>query len=242
MSLKTILFFILSFAPSLFWLGFFYFKDKERKEPKKLIFLTFGLGMLSVFLAFFLQAFLFVLPAAIKLLLDWNIDPSSSGFEKEMIKAIEAAAILPWVVASSGFLEEIVKFLTVRLTVYRSKHFNEVSDGIIYSVSLALGFAALESLLLIFTFGKGLVLIRGFFTPFFHAGASGITGFFLGKRKFDPEYPKKYLFFALLFSGLTHSFYNFFLSQKVIWGPILALGVIWPIIVGSFFYFYRKLQ
>lgn len=240
--MKTIFFIILSFTPSLLWLGFFYFKDKERREPKGLIFLSFGLGMLSVFLAFFLQALLLVLPATIKLLLVQKVDPAGIDFEKAVVKAIEAAAVLPWVTASGGFMEEIIKFLTVRFTVYRSKHFNEVSDGIIYSASTALGFAALESLVLIFAFGKGLVLIRGLFTPILHAGASGITGFFLGKRKLDPEYPKRFLFFGILFAGLSHAFYNFFLAQKGIWGPILALGVIWPLIVGSLFYLYRKVQ
>jgi len=152
--MKAILFIILSFAPSFLWLGFFYLKDKERKEPKKLIFLSFVLGMFSVFLVFFLSTFLLVLPATIKLLLAQKVDPASIDFEKAVVKAIEAAAVIPWVVASGGFMEEIVKFLTVRLSVYRSKHFNEVSDGIIYSVGTALGYAALESLFFNFRFWK----------------------------------------------------------------------------------------
>ena len=47
------------------------------------------------------------------------------------------------------FCEELVKFLTIYVTIYRHPEYDEVLDGITYGVAAALGFASVENLLYI---------------------------------------------------------------------------------------------
>jgi len=48
---------VLAIAPGVFLTWFFYVRDRYELEPKKLIILTYVLGMLSVIPAFFLELF-----------------------------------------------------------------------------------------------------------------------------------------------------------------------------------------
>ena len=54
---------------------------------------------------------------------------------------------------TTGLTEELVKFAGAMLVFYRSRHFNEEMDGIVYSSSLALGFAAVENVLYVMQSG-----------------------------------------------------------------------------------------
>jgi RsiW-degrading membrane proteinase PrsW (M82 family) len=47
--------FVLSYAPGLFWLWYFYRRDALEPEPKKLVIQTFGLGILAVIPAVVLE-------------------------------------------------------------------------------------------------------------------------------------------------------------------------------------------
>jgi RsiW-degrading membrane proteinase PrsW (M82 family) len=115
--------FIFSFLVALFWLRWFRKKDKYEKEPERLIFFAFVAGMVAIVPSAILESFL---------------RPHDHG----------STVVLPTLFLSFlwvGFVEEFFKYLAVRLTVYRSKEFNEVMDGMVFMVSAALGFAATEN-------------------------------------------------------------------------------------------------
>ncbi|MFH0825481.1 MAG: PrsW family glutamic-type intramembrane protease, partial [Pseudomonadota bacterium] len=105
----------LGFAPGLFFLYYFYKKDRIEPEPLFMIRNCFVMGMIAV------------IPAMI---LEWPF----TGMGVFLVCIV------------GPVVEEVVKFTTVRLTVYKHAEFDEPLDGVVYSASTALGFASLENL------------------------------------------------------------------------------------------------
>lgn len=104
-----------------------------------------------------------------------------------------------------GLVEEGSKFLLLRFTFFRSKFFNEVSDGIIYGVAIGLGFAFVENVFYSMALGAEVSLIRALSTPIFHASAAGLSGYFLARSTFNHR-SLGYLglFLAILIHGLSN--------------------------------------
>lgn len=104
--------------PAFIWLYFILKEDKECPEPKPLITLAFLSGILAV-------AFALPLEQLAKSLL--------SG---------ELSVIFSW-----AAIEEVLKYGLVALAVLWRKDVNEPVDLVIYMITAALGFAALENVL-----------------------------------------------------------------------------------------------
>lgn len=145
----------LSLAPPLIWLSLFLFED-NKPEPKKMVakvFLAGGLGAV-VFAAFSL----YLRP----LLSDW-VDLHS-----------------PFPVFIFALLEEAMKFASVYLAVRWSGFLDEPVDRMIYMINGAMGFAAVENILLAATVHDPLqtMIFRFFGAVLMHALASGMVGFY----------------------------------------------------------------
>lgn len=195
---------ILAAVPSLLLLLYFYKKDKVKPEPPKLIWKTFGFGLVSV------------IPAVAIELLAERLFIGTSGLFAMFIEAFIIAALV----------EELVKFGTVKLYVFKKPEFDEVTDGIVYTVAASLGFAMLENLM--YSFGPTMVLlIRGVTAVPLHAIASGIMGYFIGLSKMIPGRGRSAVP-GIVLAVLIHGFYNFFLFI----GSYAAILVI-PLLVIS---------
>ncbi|MES2437202.1 MAG: PrsW family glutamic-type intramembrane protease [Patescibacteria group bacterium] len=113
--------FVISFfsglLPVLFWLWFFDHEDKH-PEPKRRVIKVFCAGMVVV---------LIVIPFE-KLVVDYVSDTTSM--------------IVLW-----AFIEEIAKFAAAYIFALRSRDNDEPIDAIMYLITAALGFAALENML-----------------------------------------------------------------------------------------------
>ncbi len=107
--------------PALVWLAFWLREDYKHPEPRKLLLKTFLLGMGAVIL---------VLP------LQKAVDAWFPGFI--------FVAMLLWVI-----LEEVFKFGAAYIGGIKSVEDNEPVDPIVYMVTAALGFVALENTLFI---------------------------------------------------------------------------------------------
>src|SRR3989344_694248 len=108
--------------PALIWLAFWLHEDYKHPEPRGLILKTFLLGMLAV---------VFVLP-----------------FQKGvdfLFPGMTFIAILLWVI-----LEELFKLGAAYIGGLKSVDDNEPINPIIYMITAALGFVALENALFIF--------------------------------------------------------------------------------------------
>jgi len=150
----------LAVAPTVFLLLFVYLRDKYEHEPLGLIGVTFVLGAIGVLPAAFLELLL-------------------EGFFP--VPAILQAFLYVAVV------EELTKFGAVKIKAYRSFHFNEVMDGIVYAVAASLGFATVENIIYVLRSGLTVAILRGILSVPDHAVWGGIMGFYLGLAKRDEK-------------------------------------------------------
>jgi RsiW-degrading membrane proteinase PrsW (M82 family) len=188
--------------PSLILVLYFYNKDKNRKEPGKLIWKIFFIGFLSVIPA-----------AAIELVLSLFI-PNNRLLEILYTSFIMAAIV-----------EEGVKFGVVRLFIYDHPKFDEISDGIIYTIIASLGFAFLENIIYEVAH-RGAWIIRGFTAVPLHGVASGIMGYYIGLSKFRNQ---NFMFKGFIYAVLIHGLYDFFIFTNT----FLAFLVI-PLLIISY--------
>lgn len=198
--MKESIYLIFAIIPAVLWIFYFYTHDKGEKEPLKLLFYSAFFGALVVIPVAFLE--LFIIKNLIPYFFpQFKIAPISAYTNFSSFLLISLLII--------SIIEEIFKFLAVRLTIYNSKYFNEIADGIIYMVAAAFGFAAFENFLYFLNFGNELIFVRSLFTPLFHASASSIVGHYLGLLKWDSKKFGWHIYLALFFAIILHFFYNF---------------------------------
>lgn len=207
----------LATAPVLAVLIFIYFKDKYDREPLWMLLVTFAMGMFSV------------IPALLLETLANNIGMGIS--DSNVLKTLEFAVI------GIGFSEEFSKYIFLVFFAFRSKHFNESFDGIVYAVMVSMGFAFVENLLYVMQGGLEVGLLRAVTAVPAHACFAIIMGYYVGKAKFV----KGGTGFILLLAGLiaatiVHGLYDFFLFQNNIKGFWLftILGIFPLSVVFSF--------
>lgn len=174
-TVKIIISIIIAIIPPLLWLTIFYRQDRLNPEPKSFVFKTMVLGAL-VQKAIYTPVVAIVFP---------NGNSGITSIGSKLIVNIILIAII----------QESMKLLSVRYSIYPSKEFDEVIDGIIYGSALGLGFAAMTSIDNIVTSGgamltnvTALVVIE----TFAHASITGLSCYVLGVSKY-----KKYNLFRL---------------------------------------------
>ena len=150
--------FALAIAPGVFLVIYFYLLDKYEPEPVRKVIASFFLGFLAAIIAIILE-----------LVFENLLLNSISGFMVQIIKAFIVV----------GLVEEFSKYLMVILGPYKSPHFNEVMDGIIYTVAVSLGFATLENIFYVFQGGFSVGIFRAFLSVPAHAFFSAIMGFYI---------------------------------------------------------------
>ncbi len=189
----------LAVIPALILLIYFYHKDKQKKEPVTLVLKVFIFGFISV------------IPAIIiEMLLSYFI-PERHQLFNIIFRAFIIAALV----------EEGIKLKTVMLFAFPNNNFDEIADGIVYTITASLGFAVFENIF--YSFGPvSTLIIRGMTAVPLHAIASGIMGYYIGKSKFeDPNLKYKGLAIAVF----IHGFYDFFLFYGS-WLPVLIIPLL----------------
>jgi RsiW-degrading membrane proteinase PrsW (M82 family) len=197
---------VIGLAPGLFWLWYFYHKDRYEPEPLSLVAKMFFLGMVAAPVAFLFEdrAGLFV-----------------SG-------VIFIAVIGP-------VIEESVKFLMVTLFVYNDREFDEPMDGIVYATATALGFATLENVFYILNQPLlSSILITGTFRAIIsvpgHALFSVFWGYGLGIAKFLPPGRRASVIAGSLVLGIgVHGVFNLLLEQSY-WGLAILILILVPLV------------
>ena len=202
--------FLLAFTPGIFWLWVFTRKDIFRPKPKRLLASTFLLGMVAT------------LPAAIIEFL---------FLEDSLIEAPNIASlttIATGMLFIVGPVEETCKFLTVRMLAYRSLYFDQPGDGLIYSASASLGFASLENLFYILTFGPAVMILRAPLSTLAHMVFGSFWGYALGNQVQKKEAGPWMVLASVGVAALLHGLFNIaaltLLPAAVI---ITMLGAAW---------------
>ena len=185
----------LAIIPGLLIIIYVYKKDKVEKEPVGLIIKIILLGVLSCFAAAYLEMF------------------ESQFLPQYPQGSLEYALTTSFCMAA--FVEEIVKFLAMKIGSWRYPGFNYRFDGIVYGVSAAVGFAIYENINYVAMYGLQTAIVRAFTAIPLHA----FCGVFMGVIY---SYSKKaailgnrgasigYTLLALLVPMLIHGTYDTF--------------------------------
>lgn len=183
---------VLAIAPAVVLFVFFYFRDKYRKEPVGPLAVTFLLGAVVLVPSF-------AVSSTLSRLTGWR---SSTP---DVFHAFLGALFIV------GLVEEGWKFLVVRYYAYNRPDFDEPYDGIMYSVSAALGFATAENIIYVLTHGSGVGVMRAFLAVPAHAFDGVVMGWFLGEAKFARTGTRSNLLSlaALGAAVLAHAVYDF---------------------------------
>ena len=121
----------------------------------------------------------------------------------------------------AALIEEAVKLLVVVITVLHNPEFDEPLDGMIYMISAAMGFAAVENVLILFqAIPSGaeatiqIWLLRFIGATLLHAVASATIGYFLALAWFYNKHSQKIIAFGLALATILHLIFNIILLSS----------------------------
>ena len=194
MTITELIFFVLlSTGPGLFISWWIYKKDKHAPEPHLHLAISFILGMVIILPAYILET-------AGSSVINVSKDP------------IETLIYSMFIIALT---EEGLKFSVLRLYNYTNNDFDEPMDGIVYAVMISMGFATLENIMYVNSYGLQVGLLRMFTAIPAHAAFAVLMGYYAGKAKFAPKNKRTLLLVTgLSFAVLSHGLYDFFLLQQ----------------------------
>ncbi len=215
---ETLLYALLGgIIPVLLWLWFWLKEDAHHPEPRGLIMLSFIAGMAAIVIAIPLEKIAYrLIPEHSQLLIAWAI------------------------------IEEVLKFGAVLFVAIRSRFFDEPADALVYMITAALGFAAIENtLFLLAPLANGEVAtgvmtgnLRYIGAALLHTAASGAVGVALGLAYYRGRVMKIFAsFVGLSFAIVLHSLFNFFIMKNNGEDMFLVFLCLWVIIIVVIFFF-----
>lgn len=184
-------------APGLALLSYFYLRNQMSTEPRKTLFQSFIYGALITFPIMFIQ----------------HVLQTEGAFANSFIRDV---------LFSSG-LEEFFKWLVIFAIILKHIEFDDPYDGILYGASVSLGFATVENVLYLLSFGINTAFLRAILPVSSHALFGVVMGYYYGKSKFaknDKEI--EYLLLSLFAPFLLHLIYNSILTFEGYWVYLIA--------------------
>ncbi|HCR71700.1 MAG TPA: hypothetical protein DIW23_09665 [Anaerolineae bacterium] len=195
---------LLAIIPAGIWLVFFNLQDRAEPEPKGYVLAIFGLGAL--------------LAAAI------GIPVAESLFRvSHWIHTSTVATILGGILVV-GFTQEFLKYAAVRYSIYHTDEFDEPTDGVIYATAAGLGYATVLNIQFVVANGGvdlGAGVIRMAVVALAQATFSGITGYFLGRAKFESE-PIWWMPLGITLAAVFNGLFNWL--QGIVIRPTVTLS------------------
>jgi len=160
----------IAIAPAAILLFWVYQKDKYEREPLGLLFKIMVFGALAC------------VPAAV---LELIIEPLlMTGAESGMASLW---GIFTYALLGVGLVEEGCKYLVLQQSTWRSRHFSQRFDGIVYAVSASLGFAVLENILYVMSGGFSVGILRALTAVPMHCAFGVLMGLQYGQDRFAGE-------------------------------------------------------
>ena len=187
---------VLALVPAIIWLGIFYQQDRLEAEPKHFI---LGIFLLGAILA---QGVSIPVVRDLFRVQDWL---NTSGTAINILGAILVV----------GFVQEYLKYAGVRFTIFGSPEFDERVDGIIYGAAIGLGFATMLNIYYVVSSGGvqlGIGAIRITVTALAQASFAGVSGYFLGRAKFE-EMPFWWLPAGVTLAAILNGIVTFLLQE-----------------------------
>jgi len=206
--------------PTLIWLWFWLREDDARPEPRILIATAFITGMIAVPLVLPIQRYA----------LDF-FKPESLGL------------IFVWAAA-----EELMKFFLASIAVLWRKAVNEPVDEILYMLTVALGFAALENALFLLSsitsgdwIGSTLTgNLRFLGSTLLHTLSSSTIGVALAMAFFKGFWTKRlYAVLGVILAITLHTLFNYFIIKTNGERTLVVFVAVWLGIIGLILFFER---
>ncbi|HPW53309.1 MAG TPA: PrsW family glutamic-type intramembrane protease [Erysipelotrichaceae bacterium] len=209
---------IVAVVPGLVYAVYLYIRDRHEKEPLWLLALLLFGGLLATVASFFLEQF-------------------ADGFLSAFFTYKDTVYYLIQAFIGVALIEEGTKYLFLNLFSWRSKHFNCLYDGLIYSVFVSLGFAISENILYAYSYGLNTAIVRAFTAVPAHVCFGVVMGAYYAKAKVVANQgkvvsAKAYRTTGLLLAVILHGFYDYFLFDVTkdyfyIWvGLVVAIYII----------------
>ncbi|SEK23072.1 PrsW family glutamic-type intramembrane protease [Ruminococcus albus] len=184
-----------------------------KKEPFKRVAKVFIVSALSTIIAAILEYI-----GIIILAISYNSDAN---------KILSMSGLFALCVFIIGPAEELCKYFTFKLTIFKNRDFDHTYDGIVYGAAAALGFATLENIFYVLGNGSKSGALMGAFTGILRAALSvplhAFTGIFMGyyfglskyKKYNNIESDKNPQRRAFFISVLVHGLYDFLALASV---------------------------
>jgi RsiW-degrading membrane proteinase PrsW (M82 family) len=200
----------LAIVPAIIWLGVFYQQDRLEPEPKGFVLGVFVLGAL--------------LAAAVGVPLVENFFRVTDWLYTDALTTILGGILVV------GFTQEFLKYAAVRYSIYNSSEFDEPTDGVVYATAAGLGYATVLNVLFVVQNGGvnlGAGIIRMAVVALAQAGFAGITGYFLGRAKFEHE-PLWWMPLGLTLAAVANGLFNWVRGEVTRGGVSLSGGAANP--------------
>lgn len=216
--------FTLAVLPAIALMIFIYKKDKKEKEPIRFLWKLFLWGIFLALPVAFFETFLDLIVEEVTI-------PGSIGY----------AVIEGFIVAACS--EELGKYIVLRLKTWKSKHFDCMFDGIVYSVFVSLGFATIENIAYVLDGDISIAIIRMLSSVPGHACDAVFMGYYYSLAKLasyngDKKLYKKYRNKAIVLPILLHGFYDclIMMDYEVAGEGITVLAtLVWLVFVITLF-------
>ena len=134
---------LIAMVPGLFLCGYIFFKDRIEREPVGLLALLFGAGFLAYLPSHYVCGFVV---GGIDRLFNKYMVFSPEGILSFTTRGAEMLHGILCSFLGFALMQISVKWLALYFITHRSRHFNYLFDGIVYSVFLSVGYALAENL------------------------------------------------------------------------------------------------
>jgi len=197
------------FLPPLLWLTFWLREDKSDPEPKRVIIGSFLFGALSAIFAIPFQGFFALV--------------------------FPAASILVGIIVFAT-VEELAKFFSIQISALKDSANDEAIDPVVYMLTAAIGFAAMENTLYLIDYLNDFDLVNSFLergkrffgATLLHTVSSVIVGISLtlsyGKRK---KWRPLFLPIGMVSAIALHALFNIFVTGTGTQGVLFGFMMIW---------------
>lgn len=204
--------------PALLWLFFWLREDSQKPEPRGTLILTFICGMLAV--------------------------PIVIPFEQ--LTSFATHPIFTFIAWAA--IEELFKLTAAWFAGLRTKDDDEPIDPVIYMMTAALGFVALENTLYFLSpllhgdFASSLLTgdIRFVGASLLHTVSSATIGIMIGFSFYKSRLAKQFSVVAGIVVAIAlHATFNYFIIQQAASTTLATLGFVWIAVVLLMLFFER---
>lgn len=213
--------------PAFLWL-WFWLREDLHPEPKKILFQTFIAGAAMIPVVYIAESSLY------ELFLKFNL--------------ISAGAYSPLFIFSLAATEEFFKFTAAYYAALRKKFFDEPADALIYMITAALGFSAVENAMYIYQTAANKSMMLGIFSgnlrflgaSLTHVVSSGLIGASIAFSFFHKKHKTRNAILGFMFATLLHGLFNYFIikTEENIFKVFFGMWVFAIIII----YIFEKLK